>query len=520
MYTSSNGWKMRMLHIIMIFIVYFTSLGLCFPSSPLNEKPKPAWEAWLLVDENQSQTRHSAFNSDGTLRRRITPKSVFIAPTFSPDALPACADGYSSDSMGRCIKIIKLDEDAHYDFILSKLEDKFGSFDYEDDEDDTMEPIVQTSQGPLQLNIPFNVDRDEPKDEYRDEETDIAIVVSPTKPIFDMTLLNLNKRDRLVDEQRQEMLLKQLIVGITHDTKDITTTTFSPETTTKPTEGETYSTILDNVETTTVVDQNRTDEVSTIRNSDSTITSTEVDSLLSTTTESDHIETTTDTSLITISSTDFVETIPTDQIVTEYKLTTQSPKPVDLQNDDPLELTSAQTKLELTTASPKPEIFTRNSVRFPDQEKAFQNIDTSYVRFPDGVYSYNAQVSPTVGTRELPNFGIPSYYKQKPSDNPVVFRDNVPSSEHKIVQYSDVENVSSKPIRWEFNRRNRDKNSSAFMLPPKWDPSTFQKPLVLRFSRKHAFMDNNEFKSPAYYRSIPPDDFAYLFKFKQKRIRR
>lgn len=496
------------------------SLGRCFPPRPLNERPpKPTWEAWLLVDENQSQTRHSAFNSDGTLRRRITPKSVFIAPTFSPDTLPACADGYSSDSMGRCIKIIKLDEDAHYDFIISKLEDKFGSFDYEDEEDETIKPLEQESQGPLQLNIPLNADKDAPHDDYSEEETDVAIVVSPTKPIFDMTELNLNKRDRLADEQRQEMLLKNLVLGNSQNAKD-TTATMSPLESTTSTERETYSTMINDQETTTMVDENKTEDSSTSEIQDSTISHTETDSELGTTTEEDFTENTTDASSTTYPTTDSFSTMPTDEFVTEYKVTTQSPKPVDIQNDDPVELTSPQTRSDLTTSSPKPEIFTRNSIRFPDEKVSVKNINNSFVKFPDAAYSYNSHLPPAVGTSDISEIEIPTNYRRKPSDNPVVFRDTVPYSEHANGGYSDVDNLSNKAFRWEFNRRNRDKNNGAFLLPPKWNPSTFQKPLVLRFSRKHAFMDNNDFKSPAYYRSIPPDDFAYLFKFKQKRIRR
>lgn len=509
MSTPSNGWNMNIIYLTILLIIYFTGSGFTFPSKPLNQRrPDYTWEAWLLVDENQNQNRHSVFNSDGTLRRRITPKSVFIAPTFSPESLPACADGYSSDPMGRCIKIIKLDEDAHYDFIIKNLEEKFGSFDYEDEE--KVDQMVKTSQGPLQLNIPLSLDKNDNQDEYSEEETDIAIVVSPTKPIVDFKELSFNKRDNLVDEQKQEMLLKDLIRGNTHP---VTTTSSPLETTTYPVENEAYSTTLENQDITTNSDEIRTTDVGTVMVESNTYTamSTDVVYDTSTVTEGYRVDTTTNDYLTLPTVTDEVTAPITDPTVTD-KLTTQSPKPIFLQNDSPVQLSSQESRVESTTSSPKHESTTRNVIRFPDQEKSSLNVEKSFVRFPE--FPYHTQI-PSM----LEDFGLPGYYKQKTSEKPIVFRDNL-STDHSNVDYSDHHDVSNKAVRWEFNRRNRDKNSSVFMLPPKWNPNTFQKPLVLRFSRKHAFMDNNEFKNPAYYRSIPPDDFAYLFKFKQKRIRR
>ncbi|EFA09015.1 uncharacterized protein LOC656455 [Tribolium castaneum] len=141
-----------------IVLITVASCVFSYPSKPLNERSTElAWEAWLLVDQSNRQ-------SDlGMLRRRITPKSVFIAPTFSPDSLPACAEGYKSDVMGRCVKIIKINESVHFDFLLQKLNAQFP--DYEE--------VVEenTTHGPLQLNIPL----------FGDEDKDVAIVVTPSK---------------------------------------------------------------------------------------------------------------------------------------------------------------------------------------------------------------------------------------------------------------------------------------------------------------------------------------------------
>lgn len=149
----------------------------CHPSRPLNERSTElAWQAWLLVDD-QNQNRQN--NSEAVMRRRITPKSIFIAPTFSPEALPECAEGYRADSMGRCIQIIKLDEDAQLDFLLQRLNEKLGDFeDYEDEEE--MERLP--TPGPFQVNIPLDENGDS-----SGSDPDIAIVVAPTNGNFDLT---------------------------------------------------------------------------------------------------------------------------------------------------------------------------------------------------------------------------------------------------------------------------------------------------------------------------------------------
>lgn len=314
------------------------------------------------------------------------------------------------------------------------------------------------------------------------------------------------------------MLLKELVAENIHITTNAITTS-QPKMTTSLVGDEMLSTTTLNAETTTVIEDIDTTTIDRSGKTD-TIVNTEVADEIPSFTENQPTETTTNDFFTTVSTTEQTVTIFTDPVVTDYKLTTQSPKPFDIQNDTHLNLTSVQPSLEPTTASPKPEVTTKTLVRFPDQEKSHQHLENSYVRFPDSEFSYQTQIPSSLDTRAVPDFGVPNSYKQKQSEKPLVFRENVPSSDNTNIEYSDTDSVSNKAARWEFNRRNRDKHSSVFMLPPKWSPSAFQKPLVLRFSRKHAFMDNNEFKNPTYYRSIPSDDFAYLFKFKQKRIRR
>jgi hypothetical protein len=150
--------------IVLICIASCARVSFCYPSKPLNERSTElVWEAWLLVD--QTNGKH---DDVGMLRRRITPKSVFITPTFSPESLPACADGYTSDTMGRCVKIVKINESAHFNFILQKLNAQFP--DYVDTSED------DSTQGPLQFNIPLVGD-----DKSEDDDSDVAIVVTPSR---------------------------------------------------------------------------------------------------------------------------------------------------------------------------------------------------------------------------------------------------------------------------------------------------------------------------------------------------
>lgn len=143
----------------------------CFPSRPLNDRPSElAWQAWLLVD-SQNQLNNE---SD----RRITPKSVFIAPKLGQrnDSLPDCADGYRADAMGRCIKFVKVDEAAHLNFLLNRLNQMYAAQSSEEYEE--TEESMPTA-GPLQVNIPLGQAEDS------DSNTEIEIVVAPTNGQFD-----------------------------------------------------------------------------------------------------------------------------------------------------------------------------------------------------------------------------------------------------------------------------------------------------------------------------------------------
>uniref|UniRef100_A0A146M9H9 Uncharacterized protein n=1 Tax=Lygus hesperus TaxID=30085 RepID=A0A146M9H9_LYGHE len=67
--------------------------------------------AWLLANESPPPIP----------LRRITPKSVFLAPTFT-----SCSEGYRQDQLGRCVKIVKINPQAQWEFLLHKLNSMYA----------------------------------------------------------------------------------------------------------------------------------------------------------------------------------------------------------------------------------------------------------------------------------------------------------------------------------------------------------------------------------------------------------
>ncbi|XP_032689063.1 uncharacterized protein LOC116852629 [Odontomachus brunneus] len=98
-----------------------------------------SWQAWFMVD---TQAGAQPGMDSATLLRRITPKSIFIAPV-----LPACPDGYQEDAMERCVKSVNLDENAHFSFLLQRLNTLYAN--------QKASPQSKQPTGPLQLNIPL-----------------------------------------------------------------------------------------------------------------------------------------------------------------------------------------------------------------------------------------------------------------------------------------------------------------------------------------------------------------------------
>ncbi|XP_067006062.2 uncharacterized protein [Anabrus simplex] len=113
-------------------------------NDPVGTPGELAWQAWLLMDEATDSS------STSTVVRRIKPKSVFIAPSFSPQSLPACADGYRADAMGRCVKLVRVNQAAQLDFLLQRLNSMYAQ-----PERAPGAPPASESNEPLQVNLPI-----------------------------------------------------------------------------------------------------------------------------------------------------------------------------------------------------------------------------------------------------------------------------------------------------------------------------------------------------------------------------
>jgi len=145
-------------------------------------------------------TTGGGVSGGGVAGRRITPKSVFVAPSFNK-----CSDGYRPDSMGRCVKVVKINQAAQWDFLIKQLNSMYGAgangggfpmlpgaSAYQPATTTTTEPPSQKtdSPGPFQLNIPLggvsvsDVDNQtmDPVDELTTGTTTTAAVPTTTNP--------------------------------------------------------------------------------------------------------------------------------------------------------------------------------------------------------------------------------------------------------------------------------------------------------------------------------------------------
>lgn len=249
--------SMEVGHNLLLLLFLSISSVNCYPSKPLNDRPSElTWQAWLLVDsQNQLQNE-----SD----RRITPKSVFIAPKLDQknQSLPDCAEGYKADAMGRCIKFVKVDETAHLNFLLQRLNEMYaGDEEFEETEEEDYGP----TPGPLQVNIPLGQAEDvDNKDSIPFELPEEignpdVVVIAPTNGNFDEkpnvkrhppSDLNTAKTEQVelppisyVEEDSDEKIETTTLEETTTDSTEDTTT----QETTETTQETEFTTLLSNV---------------------------------------------------------------------------------------------------------------------------------------------------------------------------------------------------------------------------------------------------------------------------------
>lgn len=466
--------------ILLLIFCFYTTFS--HPSRPLNERSTElAWQAWLLVDD-QNQNKHH--DLDNFTRRRITPKSVFIAPTFSPESLPACAEGYRADSMGRCIRIIKLDEEAHLDFLLQKLNAQFGNYD--DFEEDSQEEVP--TSGPFQLNIPLNGAGSTPiKD--NDDEMDIAIVVAPTNGNFGFDDMLKNSAKRTSSSDGDSKLLEnrpQNEQPIPDSTPTIIEQRFSHT-------EKAEKTTTESAKVTTVLSS----EMSTL--STINITASTIDTTLSTILpETTTLEMETDTTASSQHALFFLE----------HSLA----KTTHIQKDanDPEATTTTTNDPITTTELNEPQTTYRNAIRFPTESS--QYID--YIKNPEAITQAN--LLPYVN-RQVSNFNdattVPSTEQFQALFNEYISSrgDDLKGTERFVFKTQEDRTKQDRTPYSGYNHRNRDKHANLWSLPPSWSESSPKKPIVLRLPRRSHGRHLLEHHSQEFYREFPREDFSYIF---------
>ncbi|RZF40923.1 hypothetical protein LSTR_LSTR017067 [Laodelphax striatellus] len=100
------------------------------------------WRDWLLVEDTAPADVNPA---PGALVRRITPKSVFVAPNFNP----GCKEGQQIDSQGKCVQIVRVDQAAHLDFLLKRFNSMFAA------PPPPSKKVEKDSTGPFHVSLPL-----------------------------------------------------------------------------------------------------------------------------------------------------------------------------------------------------------------------------------------------------------------------------------------------------------------------------------------------------------------------------
>ncbi|XP_050297714.1 uncharacterized protein LOC126737060 isoform X2 [Anthonomus grandis grandis] len=493
---------------LLLFLLLFTASVVSYPAStPLNQRHQEiSWEAWLLIDDQNQATIGTG--SGTPPRRRITPKSVFVAQPFSPENLPPCAEGYSSDEKERCVKIIKLDNDKHLDFLVSKLNDQFGSsFDY-----DTM--LDESGQEPTRVDIPLNLDEGYSNDTPQGD-LEMAIIVTPT------TKESIRKRDQeqLIYEEELKKLANTKYEYTTYRESDSerrreerTTTENNGETTTSEnedftiqlgnrfgavdedltttqtkTESEDLTTSTESVpETTTLKIADRTEFIdipitTTPPSSDATtimegnIAELPSSTISTTGSSSTSTETTTEPLLVDI-------TTPPSTTTTPIKITTYHPV-----------ATTYHPQFDFSKMSKS-----KNLIKFPEETVVVprSHMDGNYVRFPDADDVKYQEESSGPHTRDV-NSDTGNFFNEivTPESSQVVNERVLPPKGNIYPKFfpSQID-----PVYTATTERNYAKK------PKVRKPLSFQR-----------FSSAEERHRPIVLRSVPMDDLTYLFGYKQ-----
>lgn len=412
---------------------------------------------------------------------------MFIAPKLGQNngSLPDCADGYRSDPMGRCIKFVKVDEAAHLDFLLERLNAMYATKSSDEGTDDEVKP----TSGPLQVNIPFGSGFQSAEEPEPDPE--IAIIVAPTNGNFDVedteTKFNVkrthnkDKTDDKLDEQQHDT---------TMPTVEETTTESVTETTT-------------NFETTTVV---ANDDLQALfflvpMNESAHVQSNRTPAAAA---ADDTVTVLSDTPVPTedAAEPDTTNSTPLD-INTEpsaYQVKAKPDPQSELASDDAVASFVAPIQVEEEYQSPSYVRFpTHTAVRFPsnfpkDPEQQTSNFHKELPQ-QTGVKSQEPHRLTSGEIQEL----FRQYIQQNPEVVALTSSEKHPIRRRPVSEatYTDGEDVQRPQyyLPASFNHRNRDRNSEFWRPSGTWTEDNAQKPLVLRFGRYPASASNSRFSS-------------------------
>lgn len=475
---------MELKHLIVLLCI--CTVG-SYPSKPLNDRPSElAWQAWLLVDSQ---------NHPSETDRRITPKSVFIAPKLGQNngSLPDCADGYRSDPMGRCIKFVKVDEAAHLDFLLERLNAMYATKSSDEGADDEVKP----TSGPLQVNIPFGSGFQSAEEPEPDPE--IAIIVAPTNGNFDVedteTKFNVkrthNNSDKTDDkiEQQHDTTMPTIEETTTESVTETTTTTTNFETTTVGGNDDLQALFF-------LVPMNESAHVHSNRTPVAAAADDDTVTVLSDTPVPTEPDTTNSTPLD-------INTEPS-----AFQVKAKPDPHTELASDDAVASFVAPIRVEEEYQAPSYVRFpTHTSVRFPsdfpkDSSQQSSNFpkdpsqqNTNFPKDPAQQSSNIPQESAqqtNVKSQEphrLTSGEIQELFRQYIQQNPEVVA--LTSSEKHPIRRRPVSEATytedvQRPQYYlpsSFNHRNRDRNSEFWRPSSTWTEDNAQKPLVLRFGR-------------------------------------
>ncbi|KAF4528322.1 hypothetical protein B566_EDAN012089 [Ephemera danica] len=143
---------------------------------------------WLLFDDP---------TSEGARRKGPTAKSVFIAPVVKD--LPDCAQGYYADALGRCHKIVQINQAAQLGFLLQRLNAMYAN-------NDKLIKRPSTTEGPVQVPIPLQLQ----------VKPVAATQTTETPPVTEQVDMMVVAAEVQIKDERESISLPGAIVTLWH----------------------------------------------------------------------------------------------------------------------------------------------------------------------------------------------------------------------------------------------------------------------------------------------------------------